>query len=262
MNLRLLYPGDPLDPRQPDPTWQEEFDAANRHGFACSVFPLEALGQPRLRARPMVNPGECVVYRGWMLDAGEYAQLQAAIEGWGAQPLTDTPRYLAAHHLPNWYDAVRDLTPETVVFEPDADLQSGAAALDWDGYFVKDFVKSLTTARGSIARSPAEVQEVADAIRRFRGKIEGGICLRQLERFVAGTERRYFVLDGRALASDGNPPDLVKDIAARLPMRFYSVDLAGLPSGALRLVEIGDGQVSDLKEWDAEVFVAILDALR
>jgi len=111
------------------------------------------------------------VYRGWMLEADQYAALHSAIEAAGGIPLTSLEGYLSAHHLPNWYHLVGAHTAETVVVPAKDQIERVAESLGWDGYFVKDFVKSLTTSRGSIARSPQEAREIADQIEKYRGKI-------------------------------------------------------------------------------------------
>jgi len=99
-------------------------------------------------------------------------------------------------------------------------------------------------------------------MRRFRGVIEGGFCLRRLENFLPNTERRYFVVDGVPHAASGNVPPIVHQCAKRLPSRFYSVDVVEHNDGQLRVVEVGDGQVSDLVGWTPEQFATILSELR
>jgi len=81
------------------------------------------------------------------------------------------------------------------------------------------------------------------------------VCLRRLENFKTGTERRYFVFNGIAFGAFGVVPSMVSTIAAALRVPFFSIDVAENEAGQLRLVEIGDGQVSDIKEWAPEVFV-------
>lgn len=76
------------------------------------------------------------------------------------------------------------------------------------------------------------------------------------------TEERYFVLDGRAFGRNGEVPALVHEVARRVPCPFFSVDLVASQTGALRLVELGDGQVSDRKQWPADRFVAMLQSAR
>lgn len=52
-------------------------------------------------------------------------------------------------------------------------------------------------------------------------------------------------------------PEIVQKCADRLPSEFFSVDVARRADGALRVVEVGDGQVSDLVGWSPEAFVAM-----
>ncbi|WP_058910035.1 ATP-grasp domain-containing protein [Entomohabitans teleogrylli] len=60
-------------------------------------------------------------------------------------------------------------------------------------------------------------------------------------------------------SADDHIPDLVYDIARSVKTPFYSIDVAANTAGTLRLIEIGDGQVSDSKEWPVEKLV---DAFR
>ena len=124
-------------------------------------------------------------------------------------------------------------------------------------YFVKDYVKSLTTSRGSVAINADEIREIIKSIEHYRGKIEGGISLRRFEDLIKDSERRYFVLNGKAFSADDTLPDRVLEIAQRINAPFFSIDIAVNNAGQLRLIEIGDGQVSDIKEWPVERFVQI-----
>jgi hypothetical protein len=44
--------------------------------------------------------------------------------------------------------------------------------------------------------------------------------------------------------------------------RFYSVDIVERNDGVLRIVEIGNGQVSDLVGWTPEQFVSIFNDIQ
>lgn len=203
-------------------------------------------------------PAGRVVYRGWMFTGPEYERMVAAIIAAGGVPLTSPAEYLTAHHLPNWYPLLTDLTPETRVLPPDADLVGELTTLGWDGYFLKDFVKSLKTGRGSVVRETADAPAVVTELRESRGHLEGGVCVRRLEEYRPGTERRYFVLNGVPHASDGGPvPDVVVAAAGRVPSPFFSVDVAERADGVMRVVEVGDGQVSDLVGWTPAAFAAL-----
>jgi hypothetical protein len=52
-------------------------------------------------------------------------------------------------------------------------------------------------------------------------------------------------------------PDFVCQVASWIPSRFFSVDVIRRNDGVLRVVEIGDGQVSDLVGWSTSAFVAM-----
>ena len=124
-------------------------------------------------------------------------------------------------------------------------------------------MKSLKTSRGSIVRDPSEIGAVVEEMERFRGEIEGGLCVRRVEPFITDSERRYFVLGGKAFSPDDQPvPDLVQRVASRIPSPFFSVDVIRREDGALRVVEVGDGQVSDLVGWSVSAFVALWAAVR
>lgn len=256
--MLLLYPSNPIRPYAVDDTWRDEHDAACALGIPCARFSFERFVDGTFAPRPALPAGERALYRGWMLAPEHYARLVDEVSAVDVTMVTDADAYRRCHHLPGWYAQCAELTPETVVVTPDEDLDARLATLRWPAYFVKDFVKSLTTARGSIASSPDEVSAVVAELARVRGAIEGGVCLRRVEPFVPGSEQRYFVAAGRAWAAEGDAPALVHAIAARIASPFFSVDVARTRDGALRLVELGDGQVSDRKEWPAERFVAML----
>lgn len=254
--IHFLFPADPRRRDEPDVFFAGQAVALAAAGFTTSVASDAAVRGDR----PLtgVPPGSRVVYRGWMLTGPEYRRLTGAIEAAGASAFTAPDEYLAAHHLPNWYPHVADLTPETRVYPADCNLAAEVRALGWGRVFVKDFVKSLKTRRGSVAADPEDAAALLAELRDYRGEIEGGVCVRRVEELLPESERRYFVLGGRPHSEDGSSvPEVVRGCAARLPMPFYSVDVARRADGAERVVEVGDGQVSDLVGWTDEAFAAV-----
>lgn len=256
MLLHFLLPTDPLTPATVDEIFADQRSTLQAAGFSVSLCPDSVIHQGKpLRGIPA---GATVVYRGWMLNAAEYERLCAAVVSAGASPFTSLEAYLAAHHLPNWYPLISEWTPETRVLPADADLEAELRALGWEAFFLKDYVKSLKTSLGSIVHDPSRAGAVAAEMEKFRGEIEGGFCVRRVERFVGESERRYFVLGGRPFSATGEPvPEVVERVAPRIPSPFFSVDVARREDGVLRVVEIGDGQVSDLVGWTPEAFAAM-----
>ena len=255
----LLYPQSVLDARMPDEMFSEESQAMKAVGRSIHLIDTEAMASGPSRVRPPFEPGARVVYRGWMLTHREYVNLAASVERAGGSCLTSPEDYLATHHLPRWYPIVRDYTPETVFLDTDADLASELRRLGWGRFFIKDHVKSLKTSVGSIIEDPEQIDIVVSEMEKYRGFIEGSLCIRRVEDFIAGSERRYFVRNRKPYAAEpgaANPEPAVF-CAGAIPSPFFSVDIARRADGVERIVEIGDGQVSDLVGWSVERFVDI-----
>lgn len=256
MNIQLLFPSDCIRPSKVAPEYEDEYLFASRAGVACTLIDIDTM---RLYGNPSV--GTEIVYRGWMLNSDQYKAMSHSVTACGAQLMADHRDYINCHHLPRWYEKCHDLTPETMLFTEDQFDLIPTCLRDhgWRACFVKDYVKSLTTSRGSKAESLHEVYEIISQLRQFRGELEGGICLREFENLKSETERRYFVYQGRAFSVDDNIPSIMDTIIGRIDSPFYSVDLALNAEGDYRLIEIGDGQVSDRKEWSIEKFMQIFD---
>ena len=192
-----------------------------------------------------------------MLSPTEYEALLRLIESDGARPLTSLEMYLSCHYLPNWYPLIVEFTAETRIFPRDSDVARELKALTWGKFFIKYYVKSLKTSVGSVISKPQEISVVLGEMEKFRGAIEGGVCVRRFEDFIPNSEKRYFVLGSNPNASSGISPDVVFECARRIESPFFSVDVAERTDGVLRVVEIGDGQVSDLVGWDPRRFAEL-----
>jgi len=255
--MQLLYPCNPFDKNLPDEVYEEEFNAARAAGLSCFLFSAEDFESGEFKPRPASQFAGQILYRGWMLTPERYALLEQEVAAKSASLLTSAQRYRYCHYLPEWYEACRDVTPETIFLSRDDDFDAALAKTGWQAYFVKDYVKSLTTNRGSIAKNADEVCDIVGLIERYRGQIEGGICVREFEQLLPETEERYFVYQGQVYARDDVVPDIVIDIASRIDSPFFSIDIVLNKQGVTRLMELGDGQVSDRKKWDADKFVGI-----
>lgn len=113
-----------------------------------------------------------------------------------------------------------------------------------DAAFIGD-VRDIEAARAVVARF-AELRD---------DSLVGNVVLRAFERFQPGEFRTWWV-DGNHVATtahpdtpDEAPPDIplaaVEPAVATLSAWFVTVDVARLDDGRWRVVEVGDGQVSD-----------------
>ena len=242
-----------------DETFFDQAIALKQAGFGTSIVDIAG------RISPKPEPEAICVYRGWMLNTTEYLHYVATVITNGATPLTSIEQYLAAHHLPNWYPILTRWTPQTEVFPLEAvnlaNLVNVCKQLGWAKFQIKDYVKSLKTAGGSVAIEPEQIPEIAANMEKYRGTIEGGICVRQWENFIPDTETRYFVVNGRYfgqdIAFDLRAMRILESIKNLVPSPFWSVDIAQRMDGEFRIVEIGDGQVSDIVGWTPERFAEV-----
>ena len=137
--MRFVFPSDVIEPKKADEAFSDQIDAFRAAGFPVSIVSIEYLQMGQRRIYPPIESGETVAYRGWMMNEQEYRCFCDAVSFAGATPLTDADTYLTCHHLPNWYPLISEFTPRTIIFPRDADLRSELDALNWDGYFIKDY---------------------------------------------------------------------------------------------------------------------------
>lgn len=257
--LRFLFPSDYFNPKQLDEAYEKQVDCLRDVGFEISLISLETLASGKAAIFPMPEPQSKVVYRGWMLTPGEYLLLINSVKNAGSETFISQDEYLATHYLFNWYPLIHDLTPETHFFPVDENLELALSQLGWSRFFIKDYVKSLKTSVGAIINEPSAIRTVVAQMYKFRGSVEGGLCVRQVEDFVTETEKRYFALDGKLFAPspDEKIPEIAEECAERIKSKFFSVDVVERTDGCKRIVEIGDGQVSDLVGWTTERFAEV-----
>jgi hypothetical protein len=149
---------------------------------------------------------------------------------------------------------------------PAARLAEFAAPLGPGPVIVKDYVKSRKHEWDEACFVPvaADTERLAAVIGRFVESQEdflaGGIVLRAFENFI-GDEVRVWWIDGAPVLVTVHPDAHTGAAEASLPgeeldrgaplvralgRRFVTTDLALRSDGVWRVVEVGDGQVSDL----------------
>lgn len=253
--MQIIYPDDYSKTGKPDEAFEQEYHCAQMLNIHCLLLSSEDMALGKYKFSHPFKSDSPVIWRGWMLNKDEYQQLYDAVNTHGGQMLETPEDYIQNHHIAGWYEKCKEFTPKTVITTMDTDFESLTNQLQWPAYFVKDYVKSLTTTRGSIAKNADEIKEILKLIAQYRGNIEGGVSLRYVEEFINENERRYFVLNKKIFSADDEVPEFVKKVAQHINTPFYSIDVVKNAVGELRLVEIGDGQVSDIKEWSAEKLV-------
>ncbi|WP_297541387.1 ATP-grasp domain-containing protein [Amycolatopsis sp.] len=204
------------------------------------------------------------VYRGWMLRGEQYAAFALALAARGVTLRTDADQYQRAHELPGWYDPLEAVTPRSTwtVGDERAAFDQARGGLGSGPAVLRDYAKSMKHYWHEAAFIP-ELDDadaawaVANRFRQLRDDdMVGGFVLRAFEDFTSSEVRTWWVdgvcrLIGPHPDTPGDPPPAELDLAAVQPLvaalglPFVTVDLALRADGAWRVVELGDGQVSD-----------------
>ncbi|MCA2217989.1 ATP-grasp domain-containing protein [Jidongwangia harbinensis] len=264
--MLLLVPTDVLRPRRPDEHFAAETAAARSAGVEVALIDHDALtrGGDLEPALARVPRGGEAVYRGWMLRSEQYAVLAEALTNRDVVLRTSAEQYRRAHELPGWYTAMETVTPQSVWTRDDSRTAfEGACAMMPAGPAVlRDYTKSMKHHWHEAAFIPDVADtdaawRVANRFRELRGDdFVGGFVLRRFEPFT-GAEVRTWWIHGTCRLRTAHPdtpdelPPAGLDLTAVTPLirvlhlPFVTADLVRHDDGRWRVVEIGDGQVSD-----------------
>jgi hypothetical protein len=169
----------------------------------------------------------------------------------------------SAHELPGWYDLFRVHTPRTTwTTGPSLDQPAaGLASLGAPAAVLRDYVKSAKHDGHEAAYIPDtgdgdHVAKVARRLLELRGDDSAGGLLARAYEDLTGAETRTWWVGGECRLVTAHPdtpeaepgpvdpgPYAAGVVALGTP--FVTLDLARRTDGTWRLVEIGDGQVSD-----------------
>ncbi|WP_100514106.1 ATP-grasp domain-containing protein [Mycobacteroides abscessus] len=274
----LLVPTDPLSPRRPDNHFADEAAAARELGIPVALIDHDSVAEDSARAVSRVPQQESdAVYRGWMLRSEHYGAMESALAARGVRLRTSAQAYRGAHELPGWADQAVSVTARTVWtagFER-ADFEDALDRLDAREAVLRDYCKSLKhnwdeAMHIADTRDLQSAWTIAQRFLQLRDEdAVGGFVVREFEHFV-GAEVRTWWVAGECVLVGAHPdnadavfvePDLVEisPVIEVLGHPFVSADLRQDESGRWRLIEIGDGQVSDRpRSVSAAHFVAAI----
>lgn len=247
--LNIILPSLPYQ-RLVDPMWQEEMDVARSCGYPVCLFDAE---QEKLYQQP--NPQLPTLYRGWMLSAAEYQNLANM-----TPLLVSSDMYLASHQATGWYDSISGFTPRSI-FVAAADAE--VAVESFRQQTGKCFIKGLTKSFGS--KSVIASRPEFDALLQKQDlAAQELLFVREFVELSTQAEQRFFVVRNEAFgAAETRFPEMLKLALEALNSRWlYTIDVAYTQTGQPIIIEVGDGQVSDSKEWSvAELYGSVISRL-
>jgi hypothetical protein len=199
-----------------------------------------------------------------MLSSGQYAAFAAALAAKGVVLRTSPGQYRQAHELPGWYPALAPVTPaaQWTAGDNPEEFRAACARLGPGPAILRDYVKSMKhywhdAAYISDLADPTAAWKVAARFRQLReNDFTGGFVVRRFEQFTSAEVRTWWVSGTCRLITahpdapaDPPPPGIDLTLLTRLlqplGLPFVTVDLAQRTDGAWRVIEVGDGQVSD-----------------
>jgi hypothetical protein len=259
MSVSFLYPSNPLDVRQVDDMYREEFTLAKQAGLSVHCIDIENIEYCSLF--PRIAEDGAIIYRGYMLNDQSYNQLE---KRFGSCLVTSKNSYLNAHYFPNWYKEIESLTIPSIISN-ESSAQEDLKKLNGKA-FIKDYVKSLKTGKGSIVDGNEDLARALSDMKYYRGSIEGGIFLRKVVNFRPDSEIRFFVVNSTIFSpekyANADTYAFVEQVVKQLDhkeLKFYTVDIAITQEGHLTVIEVGDGQVSDYVGWELQDFIKVLN---
>jgi hypothetical protein len=294
----VLFPSQPFSPREIDADFEAEQMAARAAGLTTALVDHTGIMNGTVAAAVARVPDgqSTALYRGWMLRPAQYEAFHAELLAREVRLINKPAQYRTCHYLPDSYPWIQGKTPKTVwvPMQHEFDFASLVPVLAPFGdrpIVVKDYVKSRKHYWAEACFIPAAsdlpaVQRVVERFLELQGDdLNEGLVFREFvplkivgahpkSGLPLAAEFRIFWLDGEAIISHrywGDltafdvplPFDEIRPIAARIPSRFFTMDVAFLDNGGWTIVELGDGQVAGLPSRDlATEFFARIAAAR
>lgn len=233
--LNIILPSLPYQ-RVVDPMWQEEMAVAQQQGHTVSLYDAE-----REKLYQPLNSDYPSLYRGWMLTGPEYQKLENL-----TPLLVPLAMYLNSHVALGWYEAIAPFTPKSY-FVPSEERGGIMALVAQHGCC---FIKGLSKSYGSdsVVTSRAELEQLVE---KHAIDPDDAFFVREFVKLSPRPEQRFFAVRGRVFGAGGQkfPPELAAVLPALQARWFYTIDVAFDFNGKPLVIEVGDGQVSDTKEW-------------
>lgn len=193
--MRVLFCSNPLNNREVDYDYEQEYLAAKKAGITINLINFEELIQGNSRkaisAVSSADSQELGIYRGWILSPVYYDMLYAELLKNGIKLINTPVMYKHCHYLPESYSKIDKYTPKTIWVEKGEFNEMLKALHDKTKVFgdspviIKDYVKSCKHQWSDACYVPdaADLENFDRVVKNLldiRGEdFEGGVIVRE-----------------------------------------------------------------------------------
>lgn len=157
----FILPANPLSYKEPDYGYEDEYQSLKKSGFKVYLVDIEDIKHGKVY--PQYEEDK-LLYRGWMLNEEKYEQLNSRFNN---RLIVDTKEYLHSHHIVHWYEEIKEHTFETE-FTTLLNAKEKFKTLNWKQAFVKDYVKSIKTGKGSIIENTKDIDRIEQDMLKYK----------------------------------------------------------------------------------------------
>ncbi len=282
--LGFLFSCDENNPAAPDPSYEEEYNTLLERGVRVYLFDFAEINEQEEISLPYASEKTELIYRGWMLNEFQYDHLYAALREKNYHMIVDPYHYRECHYLDYWYPKLENMTAKSVYSHGlvgDEEIKEMLKQFGHKSIIVKDYVKSRKHEwyESCFIEDAADTDNAMRVIHNFIEKqadhFAGGLVLREYldiiqtgvhykSKMPISEEIRIYCYkhdpicyisywSGGMVQMDRSFHQAI-DQCMVLESPFYVIDLAKKKDGGWVLIEVGDGQVSQLRGYDAGKF--------
>lgn len=284
--MYFLYCGNPLNYKNVDPDYEDEYLAAMESGIKTGFINFEELVYFDNPANAIRNieksiDMEYATFRGWMMTPEQYESFYYELLKKNIKLINTPSEYKHCHYLPEAYDIIKDFTPKTLWIKKSEFLEDMSNIWKLFKQFdkavmIKDFVKSRKHEWEDACYIPdtSDIQNVQRVVNNFISRqglnLSEGLVIREFVELEYLTnhhksnmpltkEFRIFFFKGEPIVimnywDEGVYGDLTPELAQflsaakNIKSNFFTMDIAKKKNGEWIIVEVGDGQVSGIND--------------
>lgn len=278
----FLFVADPIWQTEVEEDYVHEWRTVQELGVKAYKFLLFDLEEGRIRTAlreiPIFEQPTLAIYRGWMMNKKVYMCFEKELKTRNIYLINSIDSYLETHYLPHAYDKIQDISPQIswISGQPkslsERELVTLLKEFGSKSLIVKDYVKSRKQdwEKACFIPNASQIDQALEVIQNFcllqEDLFQGGLVLREfvplelighhpVSKAPIYQEFRIFYYQHQRICAKPYwgqmtdeivPYEIFDKVANRFSSCFFTMDVAKLQDGSWVILEMWDGQVSDL----------------